>query len=313
MPDFSFLFYFSLESKSKTASQNQDRTSPYPKLPAALDSHNYAKSPLMEGLASGQTDCQLHYEDYSGSDYSDDESRLLEKDISDDTSKDNSCGEVKLPEVNENSMMPLSINTSPDILKPLSIQTKFETSPAPSASSTDTSSEVGSAFNSPVQSMHSTYSQGSPNSTKSCKQSDIFEDVRDIKKFVVIRMSSGCASEIQNIPDSSVKDVCKSDSTRKSLDSHPDSSGEPVLKRIRVDSENSGSSFENVSSTGKQDAEINSTGKKHSEIHDNCDKTNAQVSKHPHLIEPHRFAPKVIFMEFIIFYPLSFCTSVNFC
>lgn len=298
---FIYLF-FSLESKSKNTSQSQDRASPYPKLPAALDSHNYAKSPLMEGLASGQTDCQPHYEDYSGSDYSDDESRLLEKDMSDDASKDISSSEFKLPEANENSMMPLSINTSPDILKPLSIQTKFETSPAPSASSTDTSSEVGSAFNSPVQSMHSTYSQGSPNSTKSCKQSDIFEDVRDIKKFVVIRMSSGCGGDIQNIPDSSVKDRCKSDNLRKNSDSHADSSGEPAPKRVRVDSENSGSSFENVSSTDKQDAEINNSGKKHAEIHDNCDKANAQASKHPHLIEPHRFAPKVIFMKFVTFY-----------
>lgn len=300
------IFPYSLESKSKSTSQSQDRTSPYPKLPAALDSHNYAKSPLMEGLASGQTDCQPHYEDYSGSDYSDDESRLLEKDISDDASKDISCSEVKLPEANENSMMPLSINTSPDILKPLSIQTKFETSPAPSASSTDTSSEVGSAFNSPVQSMHSTYSQGSPNSTKSCKQSDIFEDVRDIKKFVVIRMSSGCASDMQNIPDSSVQDGCKSDSVRKISDSQ----GEPAHKRIRIDYENNSNSFENVSSTNKQDAEKNSSGKKFSEIHDNCDKTYAQASKHPHLIEPHRFAPKVMLSNFFISFFFTFVLMI---
>lgn len=304
------IFHSSLESKSKTT-QSQDRASPYPKLPAALDSHNYAKSPLMEGLASGQTDCQPHYEDYSGSDYSDDESRLTEKDISDDASKNISCSEVKMPEASENSMMPLSINTSPDILRPLSIQTKFETSPAPSASSTDTSSEVGSAFNSPVQSMHSTYSQGSPNSTKSCKQSDIFEDVRDIKKFVVIRMSSGCTNDMQNIPDSSVKDGCKSGSIRKSSDSHVDSSGEPALKRIRVDSENSASSFENVSSTDKQVAEINSSRVKHSEIHENCDKTNAQASKHPHLIEPHRFAPKVILLNCVTFHSFSYCNYFN--
>lgn len=290
------LYIFSLDSKSKPAAQSQDRTSPYPKLPAALDSHNYAKSPLMEGLASGRTDCQPHYEDYSGSDYSDDESRSLEKDVSNDPPKNISHGEVKLSEATENSMKPLSINTSPDILKPLSIQTKFETSPAPSASSTDTSSEVGSAFNSPVQSMHSNYSQGSPNSTKSCKPSDIsiFDDVRDIKKFVVIRMSSSCASDVQ-VLESCIKDECKSDSAKKGSDIYTESSGEPAAKRNRVDSEHSGNCFENVSSTDKLETQKKNSDKRYSEISDsNCDKANVQnTSKHPHLIEPHRFAPKV--------------------
>lgn len=288
------IFFYSLDSKSKAASQSQDRTSPYPKLPAALDSHNYAKSPLMEGLASGRTDCQPHYEDYSGSDYSDDESRSLGKDISNNSPKGISCGEVKNSEASENTMMPLSINTSPDILKPLSIQTKFETSPAPSASSTDTSSEIGSAFNSPVQSLHSNYSQGSPNSTKSCKPSDIsiFDDVKDIKKFVVIRMSSSCANDVQIIPDSSVKDECKSDFVKKGSDCHSENSGEPTPKRIRIDSENC---FENVSSTDKIESDKKNSEKKHSESLDgDCDKSNTHnAAKHPHLIEPHRFAPKV--------------------
>lgn len=279
-----------MDSKSKSASQSQDRTSPYPKLPAALDSHNYAKSPLMEGLASGRTDCQLHYEDYSGSDYSDDESRSLEKDISNDTSK-NTCGEGKLPEATESSMKPLSINTSPDILKPLSIQTKFETSPAPSASSTDTSSEVGSAFNSPVQSSHSSYSQSSPNSTKSCKPSDlsIFDDVRDIKKFVVIRMSSSCPSDVN--PDSSSKSDCKSDTSKKGSDV----SEEPSLKRIRIDSEGSGTSFDNASGIEKQDTDKKHSDKKNSDLHDSdCGISPHYSAKHPQLIEPHRFAPKVV-------------------
>lgn len=290
-------FYCSLDSKSKGASQNQDRSSPYPKLPAALDSHNYAKSPLMEGLASGQSDCQPQYEDYSGSDYSEDEPTSLEKDNSNDPPKVVSSGEIKHPEASESTMMPLSINTSPDLLKPLSIQTKFETSPVPSASSTDTSSEVGSAFNSPVQSIHSNYSQGSPNSMKSSKPSDmcIFDDVRDIKKFVVIRMLSSCASEVQSAPDSSVKDDSKSDAGKKISDSHGESSRVSASKRIRVDSERSGNTYEGVSSSDKLDCEKRNSEKKHSEgLESSCDKANTlSAVKHPHLIEPHRFAPKV--------------------
>ncbi|XP_054716085.1 ubiquitin carboxyl-terminal hydrolase BAP1-like [Uloborus diversus] len=114
---------YSLESKVKAS------------LPAALDSHNYAKSPLMEGLEAGGPP---PYEDPSASESSDDERRA-----------------------------PLSIDTSsPGLLAPLSIQTA-----SPSAgSSTDTSSEIGSAFNSPGQG------------------GALFDDVRDIDKFVVIRV-----------------------------------------------------------------------------------------------------------------------------
>lgn len=61
-----------------------------------------------------------------------------------------------------------------DYSTPLTIQT----SPAPSSSSTDTSSEVGSAFNSPTQACWSSWAQASPNSTSA----------RDFKKFVVIRV-----------------------------------------------------------------------------------------------------------------------------
>lgn len=60
-----------------------------------------------------------------------------------------------------------------DYSTPLTIQT----SPAPSSSSTDTSSEVGSAFNSPTQAW-SSWAQASPTSASS----------KDFKKFVVIRV-----------------------------------------------------------------------------------------------------------------------------
>ncbi|KAF5285808.1 hypothetical protein FQA39_LY04269 [Lamprigera yunnana] len=60
-----------------------------------------------------------------------------------------------------------------DYSTPLTIQT----SPAPSTSSTDTSSEVGSAFNSPTQAWNWAASQNSPLS-------------KDFKRFVVIRVAS---------------------------------------------------------------------------------------------------------------------------
>lgn len=59
-----------------------------------------------------------------------------------------------------------------DYSTPLTIQT----SPAPSTSSTDTSSEIGSVFNSPTQAWN--WTQGSPVS-------------RDLKRFVVIRVEGG--------------------------------------------------------------------------------------------------------------------------
>ncbi|KAK5641286.1 hypothetical protein RI129_009833 [Pyrocoelia pectoralis] len=60
-----------------------------------------------------------------------------------------------------------------DYSTPLTIQT----SPAPSTSSTDTSSEVGSAFNSPTQAWNWAASQNSPLS-------------KDFKRFVVIRVAN---------------------------------------------------------------------------------------------------------------------------
>lgn len=57
-----------------------------------------------------------------------------------------------------------------DYSTPLTIQT----SPAPSTSSTDTSSDIGSAFNSPTQAWN--WAQNSPTS-------------KDFKRFVVIKVS----------------------------------------------------------------------------------------------------------------------------
>lgn len=82
-----------------------------------------------------------------------------------------------------------------DYSTPLTIQT----SPAPSTSSTDTSSEIGSAFNSPTQTWGWNSGQNSPNSAK------------DFKKFVVIRVAiAGSDDSPTGRPkrDSGVRKVC---------------------------------------------------------------------------------------------------------
>uniref|UniRef100_A0A1B6LTB0 Ubiquitin carboxyl-terminal hydrolase n=1 Tax=Graphocephala atropunctata TaxID=36148 RepID=A0A1B6LTB0_9HEMI len=72
----------------------------------------------------------------------------------------------------------------PDYSTPLTIQT----SPAPSTSSTDTSSEVGSAFNSPTQAWGWNSGQSSPNNAK------------DFKKFVVIRVAMAGSEDKMDSP-----------------------------------------------------------------------------------------------------------------
>lgn len=78
------------------------------------------------------------------------------------TKSDLSCSKMK----DKVLLCPLDYST------PLTIQT----SPAPSTSSTDTSSEVGSAFNSPTQSWNWVAAQNSPTS-------------KDFKRFVVIKVA----------------------------------------------------------------------------------------------------------------------------
>ncbi|XP_039295521.1 ubiquitin carboxyl-terminal hydrolase calypso-like [Nilaparvata lugens] len=85
--------------------------------------------------------------------------------------------------------------TKPDYSTPLTIQT----SPTPSTSSTDTSSEVGSAFNSPTQGWGwNSGGQNSPNSS-----------TKDLKKFVVIRVAMAGSSGDLGVGDD------KMDPTRK--------------------------------------------------------------------------------------------------
>ncbi|CAG2062803.1 unnamed protein product [Timema podura] len=80
----------------------------------------------------------------------------------------------KLVDMPESCQNHVEGSSSLDYSTPLTVQT----SPAPSCSSTDTSSEVGSAFNSPTQGWGWNSGQSSPMSTK------------DFKKLVVVQMSA---------------------------------------------------------------------------------------------------------------------------
>ncbi|KAK0179357.1 hypothetical protein PV327_005115 [Microctonus hyperodae] len=87
---------------------------------------------------------------------------------------------------NINSMKTESGNIEKVVMCALDYATplRIQTSPAHSSSSTDTSSEIGSAFNSPTQAWGWNSGQNSPTSTK------------DFKKFVVIRVAGDEKNEV---------------------------------------------------------------------------------------------------------------------
>ena len=136
-------------------------TSPFsfvPKPPPALDSHNYAKSPIVEMEDAENMDCDV---DVCGTDsnisldppkietvvtLTSFEPRELQTMKTSDVKvaiavSDGKGGSVTMPTTISNT----------DVTKPLTIQTKFSTiSCGPESSSTDTASEVGSCMSSPV-------------------------------------------------------------------------------------------------------------------------------------------------------------------
>lgn len=89
------------------------------------------------------------------------------------TSTDSKVEEVPKNELNITKMKDKVMLCPLDYSTPLTIQT----SPAPSTSSTDTSSEIGSAFNSPTQAWNWVAGQNSPTS-------------KDFKRFVVIKVAN---------------------------------------------------------------------------------------------------------------------------
>ncbi|XP_015189135.1 PREDICTED: ubiquitin carboxyl-terminal hydrolase calypso isoform X2 [Polistes dominula] len=147
-----------------------------------------------------------------------------------------------------------------DYATPLQIQT----SPAHSSSSTDTSSEIGSAFNSPTQAWGWNSGQSSPTSTK------------DFKKFVVIRVAgdekheaAGLSRSLGNININGKRLVSDSGHLHKKVCL----SGEVRIPHARVKTSN-GDTVTEEKKVEKIDPKFQ-----------NC-------SKYPELFEPHTFAPK---------------------
>ncbi|XP_017878675.1 ubiquitin carboxyl-terminal hydrolase calypso isoform X2 [Ceratina calcarata] len=144
-----------------------------------------------------------------------------------------------------------------DYATPLRIQT----SPAHSSSSTDTSSEIGSAFNSPTQAWGWNSGQCSPTST------------RDFKKFVVIRVSgdekneAGLSRSLGNININGKRLVSDSGHLHKKVCL----SGEVRIPHARVKTSNGDTVIEEKK-VEKIDPKL--------------------CSKYPELFEPHTFAPK---------------------
>ncbi|CAK9814709.1 Ubiquitin carboxyl-terminal hydrolase calypso [Anthophora plagiata] len=145
-----------------------------------------------------------------------------------------------------------------DYATPLRIQT----SPAHSSSSTDTSSEIGSAFNSPTQAWGWNSGQSSPTSTK------------DFKKFVVIRVSGDEKNEagligrsLGNININGKRLVSDSGHLHKKVCL----SGEVRIPHARVKTSN-GDTVTEEKKVEKIDPKL--------------------YSKYPELFEPHTFAPK---------------------
>ncbi|XP_034514312.1 ubiquitin carboxyl-terminal hydrolase BAP1 isoform X2 [Ailuropoda melanoleuca] len=154
------------------------------RLPAFLDNHNYAKSPMQEeeDLAAGVGRSRVPVR--PPQQYSDDEDDY-EDDEDDDVQNTNSAirykrkgpgkpgplsgsgdGQLsvlqpntinvlaeKLKESQKDLSIPLSIKTNSGAASPaVAVPTHSQPSPTPSNESTDTASEIGSAFNSPLRS-----------------------------------------------------------------------------------------------------------------------------------------------------------------
>ncbi|XP_049841980.1 ubiquitin carboxyl-terminal hydrolase calypso isoform X2 [Schistocerca gregaria] len=185
-----------------------------------------------------------------------------------------------------------------DYSTPLTIQI----SPAPSSSSTDTSSEVGSAFNSPTQGWSWNSGQNSPTSAK------------DFKKFVVIRVggpSSGSSEEKMDSPTGSRVSLVGPGTKRPS--GGGDAAMPPGKKLCPETPASSTTSPSSASSTpaaspspghfpagcgevqsGPADgvsvgnvSAITATAVEHEKKVD-----LKMCSKYPELFEPHKFAPK---------------------
>lgn len=176
-----------------------------------------------------------------------------------------------------NSLSLLSPPGPPDYSTPLTIQT----SPAPSTSSTDTSSEVGSAFNSPTQGWGWNSGQSSPTSTK------------DFKKFVVIRVA-GSGEEKVDSPSARISSTVNTNGKRFSADVTNTSkrvcleNGQKVWEK---DIDKSGTVNRENSTAPLLPKGFNAENEGNTVTEEKKPDTKI-CSKYPELFEPHTFAPK---------------------
>ncbi|KAF7991365.1 hypothetical protein HCN44_002927 [Aphidius gifuensis] len=188
-------------------------------------------------------------------DYDDDEEEDDVDDVVDEV--DNDPDDNKNHIKNNNGGGDKVVMCELDYATPLRIQT----SPAHSSSSTDTSSEIGSAFNSPTQAWGWNSGQSSPTSTK------------DFKKFVVIRVAgdekneAGLSRSLGNININGKRLVSDSGHLHKKVCL----SGEVRIPHARVKTSNG--------DTVTEEKKVEKIDSKFS-------------SKYPELFEPHTFAPK---------------------
>uniref|UniRef100_A0A672G4S9 ubiquitinyl hydrolase 1 n=1 Tax=Salarias fasciatus TaxID=181472 RepID=A0A672G4S9_SALFA len=156
-----------------TAGGPQQVTSPNPivqRLPAFLDNHNYAKSPMQEeeDLAAGVARSRMPgppQPPYSDDDDYDDD----EEDVSGSAGTSTRTGRIGTGIESQIALSVLAEKLKKEVQRkdalntPLSVRTEGRTggicitsasqpSPTPSNESTDTASEIGSAFNSPLRS-----------------------------------------------------------------------------------------------------------------------------------------------------------------
>lgn len=156
------------------------------RLPPALDNHNYAKSlPSADDASSASTESETEGDVVSNSDASkqaDTSSTSSESQVPDPLKREILDSDAPKREPSpaspsqqesmkkETKFMPPC--ASSDVAKPLTIQTLFDKSVPPSSPfsnySTDSASEVGSAFNSPIRSSNHSRAS-SPNSLKVTK------------------------------------------------------------------------------------------------------------------------------------------------
>ncbi|KAJ1109540.1 hypothetical protein NDU88_006900 [Pleurodeles waltl] len=152
-----------------------------PRLPPFLDNHNYAKSPMQEeedlaaGMGRSRVSLSTHQYSDDDDDYDDEDDDDVHNPSSNIRYKKRTLGKQTLlsgAETGKHSvLLPNTINmlaeklkeTQKDLSIPLCIKTGVGTttvvtpahshpSPTPSNESTDTASEIGSAFNSPLRS-----------------------------------------------------------------------------------------------------------------------------------------------------------------